>query len=89
MREVVPVEWVDRVGSTGRCILMEFGPVRVEIPVPDDLWLCDLCNAEIADLRIIPVIFGRALCRECARRFYGFDPMTEFPAEVSVVEEED
>ncbi|MBC7105574.1 MAG: hypothetical protein H5T97_06530 [Firmicutes bacterium] len=56
--------------------------------MPDALWLCDFCNAEITDLRIIPVIEGRALCRECARRFYGFDPLTQFPAEVLVAAEE-
>lgn len=44
----------------------ENGELRVveEIPIPQDLWICDLCNSQIKE-RPIPVYCGYALCREC------------------------
>lgn len=79
----VAVEWVDRLESTGRATVISSGGAVTVIPVPDDLWLCDLCNEEIRDIRLIPVVAGYALCRSCARKWYKFDPAHEFPAYVN------
>lgn len=42
-----------------------FIDVLVDTPIPDDLWVCDLCNAEIDITISIPVIEGYAMCRQC------------------------
>jgi len=37
----------------------------VESNIPDDLWICDLCNASIDADNRIPVADNLALCNEC------------------------
>ena len=44
----------------------------VDSGLPDDLWLCDLCNCEInVDLRI-PVVDNLAMCMTCYRKNKGY-----------------
>ncbi|RLC80215.1 MAG: hypothetical protein DRI61_06235, partial [Chloroflexi bacterium] len=40
------------------------------IPVPQNLYLCDLCNAEITQFPI-PVFGGYALCPQCFQNLTG------------------
>jgi len=42
-----------------------FFDVLVDTNIPDDLWVCDLCNDQIAVDRKIPVVDNLALCPEC------------------------
>ncbi|WP_092485607.1 hypothetical protein [Desulfoscipio geothermicus] len=52
-------------------------------PIPQDLFVCDVCNAEI-DFRPVPVITGYAYCAECCRQYFGFDPRNEHPEQIEV-----
>ena len=38
----------------------------ISIPVPDDVILCDACNANITEFPV-PVYLGNALCPKCFR----------------------
>ena len=40
------------------------GPEIVSISVPDDVILCDFCNAQITKFPV-PVYLGNALCPKC------------------------
>lgn len=40
------------------------GPEIVSIPVPDDVILCDFCNAKITGFPV-PIYLGNALCPKC------------------------
>jgi len=42
-----------------------FIDVLVDSGLPDDLWVCDLCNDEIAVDSRIPIVDNLALCTKC------------------------
>jgi len=48
----------------GRSLKIFGGPEAVFIPVPDDVILCDFCNAQITEFPV-PVYLGNALCQKC------------------------
>lgn len=39
------------------------------IPIPDDVIICDYCNAEIDEFPV-PVINGNALCQKCYQKYF-------------------
>ena len=40
--------------------------------IPDDLWICDGCNADIDAAKPVPAVGANAECQPCVRTFFGY-----------------
>lgn len=50
-----------------RSIKIQFGEEIDVIPIPDDVVVCDFCNAEITEFPV-PVYLNNALCQRCFQK---------------------
>jgi hypothetical protein len=66
-----PIEWWDQSEFNGRVTRIYAGgdmKLEQEIPIPDELVICDFCNDEIEGFPV-PVFHGNALCPDCYRKY--------------------
>jgi len=61
--------WVNQSKLKGRSIKIGDwdGNIMEEVPIPDDLFLCDFCN-EVVTEDPLPIYRGNALCQDCLAR---------------------
>ncbi len=62
--EIEGLEFWRKEKFKNRSLKIMGGPEIVSIPVPDNVILCDFCNAQIIKFPI-PVYPGNALCPKC------------------------
>jgi len=58
------LEFWDKERFKNRSLKIMGGPEVVSIPVPDNVVICDFCNAQITEFPV-PVYLGNALCQKC------------------------
>jgi len=62
--KIKDLELWDKERFKNRSLKILGGPEVASIPVPDDVILCDFCNAQITEFPV-PVYLGNALCAKC------------------------
>jgi len=63
-KEIEDLEFWDKERFKNRSLKIMGGPKIVSIPVPDNVVICDFCNAQITEFPV-PVYLGNALCPKC------------------------